>query len=91
MLTDYKFTSILRGDDNVEVNFRVYEGDVTSQSERNIDGVEVAITRYRRSLRLNTTNSLFAAGTSDGAIRVSLNDLLGTDRIRQPIPEQVNA
>ena len=55
MKTDYKFWYIQRADD-VHINecaIRIFEGEVTTKSERNIRGSgSTAVTRYRRTRKI---------------------------------------
>lgn len=55
MRTDYKFAYIMRNDDGLitEAGVRFYEGEVTTENEKDIDGNLVPVTRYRRSRKLN--------------------------------------
>ncbi len=54
MLTDYKFWYIRRDDKGfiTEATVRFYEGDITTENEMNVDGITKAVTRYRRTKRL---------------------------------------
>lgn len=54
MRTDYKFWYIRRNDDGfiTEAAVRFYEGDVTTELEKDRLGRDVSVIRYRRSKKL---------------------------------------
>lgn len=54
MKTDYKFWYIKRDNDGfiTEVAVRFYEGDITTEQERDLNRNMVDVTKYRRNKRL---------------------------------------
>ena len=89
MLADFKIVSIHNADNGSQtIVFRFYEGAVTTENEPNIEGIPVAVTRYRRTgvlntLRVNRDSQLDYAGV-DALGRAELADVAGHD----PIEEQ---
>ena len=55
MLTDFKYWYIKQDDDGtvLEAAVRFYEGDITTENETDRDGNVVAVTRYRRTAKLD--------------------------------------
>ena len=92
MKTDYKISRITRFDDGrVEVVARIYEGDITTENERLVDGGTGPVTRYRRTGLLRTVTLTLPdlpTQATDAQIRRRLNDELKKDRTRTPIAEQ---
>ena len=73
MKTDYKFWYIRR-DDDVHISecaVRFYEGEITTENERDVNGNLVPITRYRRTKKLKKFNLPHFKG------RKIIKDLLG--------------
>ena len=95
MQTDYKIAHLTRYDDGkVEVVARIYEGDVTTETDQDPSGKLASITRYRRTrllreVKLSLPDLPLAA--TDAQIRRRLNDELKKDTTRTPIAEQRNA
>ena len=96
MQTDYKISRITRFDDGrVEVIYQVYEGDVTTELERQINGTMAPVTRYRRFRALGPPATItmpdLPLRALDAQIRRICNDRLALDLTRTPIAEQRNA
>lgn len=58
MRTDYKFWFIKRDDNGyiIEVAVRYYEGEVTAELEKDRSGIDMLVTRYRRTRRLQKSD-----------------------------------
>jgi hypothetical protein len=92
MLTDYKIKRVTRYYSGaVEVVYQVHEGDIATEDEDDGGGRMVSVTRYRRSSLVGGTQTAQWPNITDGEIRRRLNQRLGKDARRTPIPEQINA
>ena len=90
MLTDYKTPRITQNDDDSwTVVLRIYEGDITTEDEPDVNDPRqmVSVTRYRRTGLLRTVEMSFPA-IPEQALHGRLRAELATDRTRQPVEEQ---
>lgn len=90
MLTAYKIVRQVETEKGVEVTVRFYKGKVTTEEEE-IRGVKQDVTRYRRLGLLKEKTFTLPAKSKRADILRSLNAELKTDKIRDPIPEQLDA
>lgn len=93
MKTDYKFAYILRKDDVHidECGVRFYEGDITTEDEKDFNGNIIPVTTYRRFNKIKEvvfTEKDFGVISSDDELRVFLNGKLRKDKTRVPVDEQ---
>lgn len=90
MLTDYKFKKLKVFNNKTECIVRFYEGDITTEDERNKDDLSkmVPVTRYRRTKLLREETFNFPTELTEQAIKGLMNSELAKDNKRQAINEQ---
>lgn len=90
-LTDYKYRRIVEHDDGtVEAVAAVYEGDITTEQEEDVDGNLGDITRYRRTFELKEVTKIIAGNPTKTETDTVLNTELAKDVTRTSINEQKN-
>jgi len=92
MKTDFKFRRIVDGNKTTAV-ISIYEGDITTEKEKNINGEEVDVTRYRRIAKLRDV--ILSSDDVVGKDTLTFNELknlgkteLSRDSTRTPIDKQ---
>jgi len=94
MKTDYKFWYITRDDNGfiIKAGIRYYEGDITTENEKDLRTLENRlVTRYRRLAKLRTeiyTTAELGQIKDDDELRVFINGELKKDKTRTPVNEQ---
>jgi hypothetical protein len=91
-MIDYKHPEITRiNDGRVEVSVRIYEGEITTETEQQLDGSDIPVTRYRRHTFLGERT----LPVSDLArVEDELKAMLSEEAVQRgttPIPEQRSA
>lgn len=87
---DYKIRRISHGDKTVEVDLVIYEGEVSTLDEPDLNGSIIPVTRYRRSSKIEARNIVFDRPISDNAIHGNLRNRLKNIPNRIPIDEQAH-
>lgn len=85
-LTDYKITHQHIKNKTIGA-IRIYEGDITTEDELNINDEPVPVTRYRRTRLLREVEFDFQELNKTRVLQW-LNSILAEDKTRTPIDKQ---
>lgn len=85
---DYKIRRISHKDKTVEVDLVIYEGEVSTLDEMDIDGNMVPVERYRRAGQIEARTIVFDRPINNNAIHGNLRNRLKDIPNRTPIDEQ---
>lgn len=86
---DFKYHRITCSKKYMTVDYSIYEGEVNTLDELDINGDMVPVTRYRRSGRVDKQTVVFDKPFSINALHSHMKNLLKDVPNRTPIDEQI--